>query len=210
MRRTTAALGAAALSASLLATGGPASASAPVPPRPGSEIGSTSEGTWDLEGLDQQLIDRFDRYVKTSPHGDFVLVVPASVAKHHRRDIAIVAAAVGLANSVLAQARASQGGTTLAALTRPGGLSTHWWGVSMWLDSYATNKLLNLLWAGAGVGTIVAALEALGVVSAPAGAVSALVAGIIAVGAAAIGFCSNSRGVVIDKAWAGPPWCHGR
>ncbi|HEX3005084.1 MAG TPA: hypothetical protein VHO27_12805 [Angustibacter sp.] len=127
MRRTTAALGAAALSASLLATGGPASASAPVPPRPGSEIGSTSEGTWDLEGLDQQLIDRFDRYVRTSPHGDFVLVVPASVAKHHRRDIAIVAAAVGLANSVLAQARASQDGTTLAALTRHGGFSTHWW-----------------------------------------------------------------------------------
>ncbi len=80
----------------------------------------------------------------------------------------------------------------------------------MWLDSYATNKVINLLWAGAGVGAIVAALEGLGVITAPAGAVSALVAGIIAVGAGVIGFCANSRGVVIDKAWTGPPWCHGR
>lgn len=210
MRRTTAAVGAVVLSTSLLVTVGSASASPPVAKTVSQASAYTSEGTWNLAGLDRQLISRFDQYVRTSAAGNFVLDVPAGFANRHRRQVAIVAAAVDKANAVRAEVQTSLPDATLAALTHHGGFSTHWWGVSMWLDSYATNKIVNLLWAGAGVGTIVAALEALGVVTAPAGAVSALVAGIIAVGAGVIGFCANSRGVVIDKAWAGPPWCHGR
>jgi hypothetical protein len=90
----------------------------------------------------------------------------------------------------------------------------HWWGIELDLNSYWTSKLVNFINFGAGAAAFVAALEAFGVITAPSAAVSLVISGILWMGAAAIGFCSNSRGVKLFIVSVGPvfvtPWCSGQ
>lgn len=81
-----------------------------------------------------------------------------------------------------------------------------WWGVEVHLSAYWTNKLINALNAGAGIAGLTAILcSATGV----CGVVAGVAAAILAIGSGVIGFCSNSRGVVLKKPYVGPPYCHG-
>lgn len=81
-----------------------------------------------------------------------------------------------------------------------------WWGVEVHISAYWTNKLINALAGGASIAGIVAIYcAATGV----CGVVAGVAAGLLALGAAVIGFCSNSRGVVLKRTYTGQFWCHG-
>jgi len=81
-----------------------------------------------------------------------------------------------------------------------------WWGVEVHLSAYWTNKLISALNVGAGIAGAAAVLcGATGV----CGVVAGIIGAFVAIGAGIIGFCSNSRGVVLKKTYAGPGWCQG-
>ena len=77
----------------------------------------------------------------------------------------------------------------------------HWWGVELHLSAYTTNKVIN---AANVAGASAALCAATGWCAAPAAvfAAAAWLAGSV------VGWCSNSRGVVINRSW-GPIWCRG-
>jgi hypothetical protein len=90
------------------------------------------------------------------------------------------------------------------------GLSFHWWGIEVDLDSYWTKKLLGVISAGAGAAGIAATLAAAGVISSPAALPAGVAAGVLAIGGGVISFCSNDNGVSLYLTYNGIPWCSGQ
>lgn len=172
----------------------------------GTAVQTESSAYWHVPGLTRQVVAHYDRYVTIRHNGRYALRIPAAVAAADPAGVRAVRAAIAVANETIAES----GSTTVTPMTKHGGVSTHWWGISMWLDAYATNKLEGLLWMGAGTAAVLSAMQAMGVITAPSAAITGLIAGIITIGAGAIQFCSNSKGVTFDMLWTGQPWCHGR
>jgi hypothetical protein len=109
----------------------------------------------------------------------------------------------GFYSSILGETSASCAGVTR--------VTTHWWGMRVWLNECHTQALQGAIWAGTGVGTICAAVAAAAaetVVTIPVALICGVVAGAGAIGAGAIqaidGLGSN-RGIVITKTWIGDP-----
>jgi len=83
--------------------------------------------------------------------------------------------------------------------------STQWFGHQLKVNTCTANKILSALAAGAAIATIAAiVLAATGV----GGTAAAIVAGFLALGAAAVGYCSADRdAAILDSSWAGGFWC---
>lgn len=87
-------------------------------------------------------------------------------------------------------------------------ITCSWVNCTLRLDAFWTNKLVSALAAGAGAAGIASVLAAAGVITSPGAIPSGLAAGILALGSAAISFCSNSHGVWIR--WGLGAWCGGQ
>jgi len=83
-----------------------------------------------------------------------------------------------------------------------------WFGLEVALNPTELNTITSSMNGGANAATLTtAALVAWGI-TAPASVVSAIVAGILGLGAAALGMCNAAgRGVVVTVLWVGLPWC---
>lgn len=85
-----------------------------------------------------------------------------------------------------------------------------WWGAELHLSSYWANRLVAAINVGSGVAGVTAIICAsLGGCGGVGTLVAGLVAGILQIIGGAIQWCTNSRGVVIKRNWAGWTWCHG-
>lgn len=86
--------------------------------------------------------------------------------------------------------------------------STYWWGNQIALDSCNTSVLINSIWAGAGISAIAGLISAWTV---GGGAVGALGAAILTVGAGALGICASwGHGIYLNQVWTGQPGCWGQ
>jgi hypothetical protein len=72
-----------------------------------------------------------------------------------------------------------------------------WYGTRYYLSKALVTKLSQLLAVGAGVAGVLAALQAAGIITAPSAAASAVVAAILALGAAALSFLDFCNGVYV-------------
>jgi chitodextrinase len=201
---TTAALLGAGLGPITSADAAPAAAGARAAGSVTAAEGSTSSVT--QPGLTPAIIARFDRYVHLVG-GEYQVAAPSSVLAADPAGARQVRAAVTIANAELAAGEATPAGSTSKA--RHGSISTHWWGVQMNLDAYLTGKLEAVLAGGAGVAEVVSLLLGAGGITAPAALVTGLAAATLAIGAATVAFCSNSRGIKIYKPYVGPFYCTG-
>jgi hypothetical protein len=86
-----------------------------------------------------------------------------------------------------------------------------WWGYQ-WVVSNATaNRISALLYGGAGVSAIAAAICTGTIVGLPCGVAFAIAAGLVTIGGAAVSFCNaNGRGIYINLTWNGWLWCSSR
>jgi len=95
--------------------------------------------------------------------------------------------------------------TSCAGVTR---VTTHWWGIRVWLNECHTQALQGAIWGGTGVATVCSVVAAEAVVTIPLTLICGVIAGAGAIGAGAIqaidGLGAN-RGIVITKAWIGDP-----
>jgi chitodextrinase len=201
---TTAALLGAGLGPITSADAAPAAAGARAAGSVTAAEGSTSSVT--QPGLTPAIIARFDRYVHLAG-GEYQVSAPSSVLAADPAGARQVRAAVTIANAELAAGEATPAGSTSKA--RHGSLTQYWWGWELKLDAYATGKLVALLEGGAALAALISFLMAIGVVTSPGVIVTGIAAAILALGAATISFCSNSRGVKIKKPYVGPFYCTG-
>jgi hypothetical protein len=174
----------------------------------------------DVAGLTEQAILRYDRYVTYSPSRGFVAAIPAKVVKSDPSGAATVRRSVAASNHTLSRltgtyvVSSAAGVTTVSSggvvslATRHGGINFSWWGITLWLDEYATNILVSGLAAGSGAAWVAAELTSwTGVGGLSGGAIAAL----LALGAAAIHLCDwNGRGVGFHLSYIGVGWCWAR
>ncbi|MDB5161982.1 MAG: hypothetical protein JWM52_490 [Candidatus Saccharibacteria bacterium] len=86
-----------------------------------------------------------------------------------------------------------------------------WWGTQFKISSTAANRLIAVWAGGAGAAGIVAAICTGTIVGLPCGAVAGIVAGLLALGSAAIGWCNAAgRGIYVNVSWSGVVWCTSR
>lgn len=86
--------------------------------------------------------------------------------------------------------------------------TTQWFGWQLKVDSCVANRLIGELAAGAGAATVIGLISSWTGIG---GLAAGLVAGILAIGAGVLGACaSNGKGLIIDVAWNGVPWCAGQ
>ena len=85
-----------------------------------------------------------------------------------------------------------------------------WWGLQFKITSTTANKLVAIFGSGAAAATIVAAVCTGLIVGIPCGAAAAVVAGLLAGGAAVLAYCNaGGRGLYINESWNGWVWCTG-
>lgn len=214
--RLTAALAAIALLIQMFV---PLSASAALKPQiapasMGALVASSSSTTVfpNSARLTAAQIAKYGRYVSVDTSGRFTVSIPAPVVAADPAMAGVVRNSVATANVQLTKsavsAKASKAGAMATLGGSHGGGSINWWGVSMWLDHWAVDKLATLIAGGAATVTLVAAVTSwTGIGGLSAGAIAAL----LAIGAAAIKLCDwNGRGVSFHLAWIGPSWCWAR
>jgi hypothetical protein len=165
-----------------------------------------STSTFTQPGLTSEIIARFDRYIHLVG-GEYQVSAPWSVLVTDPAGAQQVRAAVKIANAELTAGEATPAGPS--SKTRHGSITQYWWGWELKLDAYAADKLVDLLEAGASLAGLISLLMTIGVVTSPGAVVSGIAAAILALGAAAVSLCSNSRGVKIKKPYVGPFYCTG-
>lgn len=112
-------------------------------------------------------------------------------------DAASIARTANQLAAVRAASRANCAGQT--------NYSTQWFGHQLKLNSCDANRVIAAMSAGAGVAGLAAIITSETGVGGIAGGV---IAGVLAIGAGALGWCAaNGTGVIIDLSWAGVPWC---
>jgi hypothetical protein len=203
----------AATTAALLGAGlGPITSADAAPAAPGAGAASSvtaaedSTSTFTQPGLTSEIIARFDRYVHLVG-GEYQVSAPWSVLVADPAGAQQVRAAVKIANAELTAGEATPAGSS--SKTRHGSITVHWWGAQMNLDAYLTGKLEAVLAGGAGLAEVVSLLLGAGGITAPVSLVTGLAAATLAIGAATVAFCSNSRGIKIYKPYIGPFYCTG-
>lgn len=90
------------------------------------------------------------------------------------------------------------------------GFNIYWWGYELDLSERLTQKVEGVLAIGGGVGAILAALEAEGIITIPPAILTGILAGILGIGAGALVICNNGNGVKlywVSLAGHGVPWC---
>lgn len=158
----------------------------------------TQSTGWDGKAPSRSLIAKVDRYVKLDRNRKFVLNVPASVAAADPAAFAEATEAINLANAVQLPANADVQDGTVTVLASHGGFSSHWWGFTVWLDHWATGRLVAGVAAGSGAAWVAAELTAwTGIGGLSGGAIAAL----LALGAGGILVCDwNDNGINIHIA----------
>lgn len=200
------------VSASLLAAGSPAHAeedaaldAAAVSDVQSGEALAPDDG----EALSEAAAE-LESFVEVNADGTFALGVPETSAPVAPEEYDALVAGMAEINEMIASGElvGTEDLEVYPAEVQAYGMEStgskvyfHWWGVEVHLSAYATNKVIN----AASVAGAAAALCATTGWCAPAAAVFA---GAVAIAAGIVGFCSNSRGVVIKRSW-GPIWCHG-
>ncbi len=188
-----------------------------------AESGGSAELSRRFANLDSETIAKFDQYVNWSRSGGFVAKVPGAVSEADPVAARAVAATIALSNKQLRSATGSitvethqgvlllGGRASLSSIdrwTRHGGVTFSWWGITLWLDNYATNILVKGVAAGSGAAWVAAELTSwTGVGGLSGGAIAAL----LSLGAAGINACNwNDRGVGFHLAYVGVAWCWAR
>jgi hypothetical protein len=77
-----------------------------------------------------------------------------------------------------------------------------WYGTRWYISKPLLNKIIQLMALGAGVLGVAAGLQAAGIITAPSGAVTGLIAAIIGLGAGVLAFLDFCNGIYIDVPWA--------
>lgn len=177
--------------------------SGPVAVAEDGDVAQAERGVqWDVDGLTQDVIDRYGKFVTRTESG-FVARIPESVERAHPAEVAAVEKAVEKANQYSQQTSASGGDMTTQA--SHGGVNSHWWGVTVWLDGFATNRLIALFAAGAGTSAVASAIMSWTGVG---GAVAGAIAGALTAAGGVVSFCNfNGDGVDFHRSWSGPIWC---
>jgi hypothetical protein len=86
-----------------------------------------------------------------------------------------------------------------------------WWGLQYTVSSTSANRLSALLYGGAGVAGIVAAICSGTIVGLPCGAAVGIAAGLLAIGGAALSWCNaKGKGIHINLFWTGLITCTSR
>lgn len=160
-----------------------------------------------VPGLTAEIVNTFDQYVKYDAAADrFILKLPAK--QFDPAQVKIVQDSVSQANK---DATSSDGGmasfnASVAAnkSTRHGGVHRHWWGLTLWLDEFATNRLEAALATGSGASWVAAEVTSwTGIGGLTAGAIAA----ILAATGGIVWLCDwNGRGINIEESWWGS-WC---
>ena len=87
-------------------------------------------------------------------------------------------------------------------------VGTYWWGQQLALNSCQTNLLVNAMWTGVGIAMIAGLISSW---TGYGGALGAVAAAVLTVGAGAIGMCNMyGRGVYLNHLWTGQPFCWGQ
>ena len=212
----------------LIGMGGPAFAADSTPS--GSGLSGTNlskltrpEAEVDQSALDQAVIARFDPYVTYAEGTRYVLNAPADVVAADPAGYAAAQATIANTNATLAQvtglkpngsnlssARATGKSVSGDFLGTHGSASTHWWGVSVYLDHWATGRLAAVITVGAAASTVAALVTSwTGIGGLSAGGIAA----ILALGVSVIKACDwNDRGIGMHLEWVTVPlsWCWAR
>lgn len=216
-------IGAVAVSATMLTATTPAGAAIAAPSSLSTAGVATADASpstgvgYNGESVDAALVAKFDRYVWYSETASrYTISVPAAVAKADAAGTATARAAVRAANhasltgsyQVVSRGQVvTSHGLSLQAPTygKHGGISKHWWGISLWLDHWATGRLRAILATGGGIAAVAAALTSwTGVGGISGGAIAA----ILAFGSAALWLCDwHDRGVTLNAYIIGGVTC---
>jgi hypothetical protein len=144
----------------------------------------------------EALITKVEPYIKTAPDGTLELTPSAS------EELGVDALAFAQ-QSISSYNAESPTATSSDGEMMPLGARVdkrYWWGLRWNITSDTANRLSNLLWGGAGVSAIAAALGC--------NVACAVVAGVLGIGAAAVGYCNAAgRGIYVYTAWVGTRWC---
>ncbi|WP_143047285.1 hypothetical protein [Amycolatopsis xylanica] len=169
-----------------------------------------------------KAVEALTPYVHRQADGTFQLVAPdrvvravgssmyTKIAASVQRVNAMIMAGELVSDASLAVRSSNPDALSTRTMDGSNGLSFHWWGIEVDLDSYWTNKLVSVINAGAGAAAVAAVLAGAGVISSPGAVPAGVVSGILWIGASAIQFCSNSNGVSLYLTYTGVPWCSGQ
>ena len=193
------------VSVSMLAVSVPASASAPPAAAPAAGQGQAHGRAMDV------IADKLQPFVQRNADGTFAMGVTEKRAPVAPADYRALVASMEQTNALVRSGELLTGAdlTVYPAEVAAYGMEStgnkvywHWWGIEIHLTAYWTNKLIN---AASATGAVAALCAATGVCAGAA----AVVASLAWLAGSVIGFCSNSRGVVIKRNHLGPVWCHG-
>lgn len=169
--------------------------------------------------LTQELIEKYSPYVSRAGT-TYQFTPPEELRVAAPDEVALVEQTVSTTNVSIASGRievAGEDGATYYLDMQPsafedngshGGVEMKWWGHQLWLDDWASQKLRDLLTAGAGISAIAAEVTSwTGVGGLSGGAI----AGIIALGSAGLDLCNwNGNGITLNVPYtapAAPSWC---
>lgn len=86
-----------------------------------------------------------------------------------------------------------------------------WWGMQYAISAASANRLAALLFTGAGISGIVAAICGGSVVGIPCGVAYGVAAGLLSIGGGVISYCNaNGRGIYLNVTWNNVIWCSSR
>lgn len=201
-------------SLSMLAVSLPEAAAAPPAAPPAAEQSAEAPETA-ASGVHGRSLEaqakRLEPFLSRNADGTFAMGVSEQRAPVSPSDYRALVASMEQTNALV---RSGEVLTTDALTVYPAAVAAYgmestgnkvyyyWWGISIHLTAYWTNKLIN---AANTAGAVAALCAATGICAGAAAVVAAMawLAGSI------IGLCSNSRGVVIKRNHLGPVWCHG-
>ena len=157
--------------------------------------------------LDPSVISRCDPYVTYTASTRYVLNAPADVVAADTAGYDAAQLAIANANATSGELTGLKMGCqnvddaltgaskTVNASGSHGSGSVSWWGVSLYLDNWATNRIIAMIMGGAALSSAAAALTSwTGVGGLSGGAIAAL----FGLGAGALKICNwNDRGVGI-------------
>lgn len=154
-------------------------------------------------GITDEIIDKYDDYVKLDDNGNYVLDLPEEFNANDE-ELAIVRGSIEQSNE-LADEQTSNASEMATTSSASGGFSVHWWGTQLWLNGEATADLNRILVAGGGVSALTAAIMSWTGVG---GAVAGVVAGAFAAAAGVANLCNwNENGISIRNPYVGPVFC---
>lgn len=173
-----------------------------------TEITSTVANNRFTDVSDEQ-INRYDRHVTVSFMGDFIIRSDSNLSP---ADKVILQQILTKSNqerrdAISSLPRHSQvNGNEVMA--QGAGITFHWWGQTLWLDSLNSHRLSALLAGGAGIAAVAAFITA---VTGVGGVVAGGIAAGLTLAAGVSLICNwNLRGINIHRTHTGQIWCSPR